>query len=194
MRVVDWPGLAAADSRADYLPRPSALTIGVFDGIHRGHQELIRRIAAENGRLISTLITFRKNPKEFLKKKDFKGDILTLNQKLVIFEQLSVDLVVLIDFSENFSRMSGKEFLGLVRDRLCPGFVAVGSNFRCGFRGDTDAACLAAFYREAGIPVEVVPPVLDGARPVSSSRIRSAIAAGDFSTAARLLGRSVEFM
>jgi riboflavin kinase/FMN adenylyltransferase len=194
MRVVDWPGLAAeADTRAGCLPRPSALTIGVFDGIHRGHQKLIKRIAAENGRLVSTLITFRKNPKEFFKKKGFRGDILTLDQKLVIFERLSVDMVVLIDFSEDFSRMSGKEFLGLVRDRLCPGFVAVGSNFRCGYRGDTDAARLAAFYRGAEVPVEVVPPVLDGARPVSSSRIRSAIAAGDFSTAARLLGRSVEF-
>ncbi|MDR0451809.1 MAG: FAD synthetase family protein [Treponema sp.] len=189
MRVVEWPALAAAEAPL----RPSALSIGVFDGIHRGHQELVRRITAKNAELVSTIITFRKNPKEFLGKKDFTGDILSLGQKLAIFERLSVAQVVLIDFSENFSRISGREFLGLVRNRLCPGFVAVGSNFRCGYRGAADAARLEALYRRAGIPVDVVRPVLEGGCPVSSSRIRSAIAAGDFSAAARLLGRNVEF-
>jgi riboflavin kinase/FMN adenylyltransferase len=189
MRVIDWSKIAAGSSPAG----ASALTIGVFDGIHRGHQELIRRITARNAEFISTLITFRKNPKEFLKKREFKGDILTLDQKLLIFEQLSIAQVVLIDFSENFSKLGGKEFLDLVRNRLRPGFVAVGGNFRCGYRGDTDAPRLKALYHKAGIPVEVVVPVLDGARPVSSSRIRSAIAAGDFSAAARLLDRNFEF-
>jgi riboflavin kinase/FMN adenylyltransferase len=111
----------------------------------------------------------------------------------MIFEQLSVVQVVLIDFSENFSKLGGREFLDLVRNRLCPGFVAVGSNFRCGYQGDTGALRLRALYHKAGIPVEVVVPVLDGARAVSSSRIRSAIAAGDFSAAARLLGRNFKF-
>jgi riboflavin kinase/FMN adenylyltransferase len=189
MRVIDWSEIAAKPSP----PETSALTIGVFDGIHRGHEELIRRITAKNGEFVPTLITFRKNPKEFLKKKEFKGDILSLNQKLAIFEQLSIAQIVLIDFSENFSRLGGREFLDLVRNRLNPGFVAVGSNFRCGYRGDTNAVRLKTLYHKAGIPVEVVVPVLDGLRPVSSSRIRSAIVAGDFSAAARFLGRNFEF-
>jgi riboflavin kinase/FMN adenylyltransferase len=189
MRVIDWSEIAAESSPSEV----SALTIGVFDGIHRGHKELIRRITARNAEFVSTLITFRNNPKEFLKKREFRGDILTLNQKLRIFEQLSIAQVVLIDFSENFSKIGGKEFFDLARNRLRPGFVAVGSNFRCGYRGDTDALRLKALYHKAGILVEVVVPVLDGAHPVSSSRIRSAIAAGDFSAAARLLGRNFEF-
>jgi riboflavin kinase/FMN adenylyltransferase len=189
MRVIDWSEIAAGSSSSE----TSALTIGVFDGIHRGHQALIETITAKNAEFLSTIITFRKNPKEFLKKNEFKGDILSLNQKLALFEQLSIAQVVLIDFSENFSKISGKRFLDLVRNRLCPGFVAVGSNFHCGYRGDTDAACLKALYRKAGIPVEELAPVLDGAHPVSSSRIRDAIASGDFSTAARLLGRNFEF-
>ncbi|MDR2785136.1 MAG: FAD synthetase family protein [Treponema sp.] len=189
VRVVDWSGIMAES----FFPEASALTIGVFDGVHRGHQELIRRITAKSAEFIPTLITFRKNPKEFLEKKEFKGDILGLNQKLAIFEQLSIAQVVLIDFSENFSKLHGKEFLDLVRNRLRPGFAAVGSNFRCGYQGDTNAVRLKALYHRAGIPVDVVVPVLDGARPVSSSRIRSAIAAGDFSAAARLLGRNFVF-
>jgi riboflavin kinase/FMN adenylyltransferase len=204
MRVVEWSDLAALPSpaQASALPssfageapdiRSSAITIGVFDGIHRGHQALIGRIVGKSANLIPTVITFRKNPKEFLKKNNFKGDILTLNQKLSIFEHLAVARIVLIDFSEKFSKLNGKEFLDLVRNRLYPGFVAVGSNFRCGHRGDTDAVRVKALYRETGIPVDVVAPVLEGAHPVSSSRIRSAIVAGDFSAAARLLGRNVE--
>jgi len=191
MRIVEWSDLETEG------PSPSssltALTIGVFDGIHRGHQALIGRITEKSASLVPTVITFKKNPKEILKKNDFKGDILSLNQKLVIFERLAVTQVVLIDFSENFSKLSGKGFLGFVRNRLRPGFVAVGSNFRCGHRGDTDAVRIKALYRESGIPVDVVAPVLEGAHPVSSSRIRGAIAAGDFSAAARFLGRNVEF-
>jgi riboflavin kinase/FMN adenylyltransferase len=186
MRVIEWPA-------AGEPPLASAVSIGVFDGIHRGHQELIRRITAKNAEFVSTIITFKKNPKEFLGKEDFRGDILSLDQKLGIFEHLSVARVVLIDFSENFSKLSGRNFLALVRRYFCPGFAALGSDFRCGYRGDTGAGGVKAFYRKAGIPVEVVPPVLDGARPVSSSRIRSAIAAGEFSAAARLLGRNFEF-
>jgi riboflavin kinase/FMN adenylyltransferase len=189
MRVIDWSEIAAQTSPSE----TSALTIGVFDGVHRGHQELIRLITAKKAEFIPTLITFRKNPKEFLRKKEFRGDILSLDQKLAIFEQLSIERVVLIDFSENFSKIDGRKFLDLVRNRLHPGFVAVGSNFRCGHRGDTGAIRLKALYHKAGIPVEVVVPVLDGLRPVSSSRIRSAIAAGDFSASARFLGRNVEF-
>jgi riboflavin kinase/FMN adenylyltransferase len=189
MRVIDWSEIAAGSSP----PETSAFTIGVFDGIHRGHQALIERITVKNTEFLSTIITFRKNPKEFLKKNGFKGDILSLNQKLSLFEELSVAQVVLIDFSENFSKLGGEEFLDIARKRLRPGFVAVGSNFRCGYRGDTDAARLKALYQKAGIPVEELAPVLDGARPVSSSRIRNAIASGDLSAAARLLGRNLEF-
>jgi riboflavin kinase/FMN adenylyltransferase len=191
MRVVDWSEPVVKEIFP--LTSLTALTIGVFDGIHRGHQALIERISGKSAGMVPTVITFKKNPKEFLKKRDFKGDILSLNQKLLIFERLAVALVVLIDFSEKFSKLSGKDFLDLVRNRLRPGFVAVGSNFRCGHRGDTDAIRMKALYREAGIPVDVTAPVLEGAHPVSSSRIRSAIAAGDFSAAARLLGRNVEF-
>jgi riboflavin kinase/FMN adenylyltransferase len=189
MRVVEWSDFAPLSAQAPSFDRePSAITIGVFDGIHRGHQALIRRITGKSASLVPTVITFKKNPKELLKKGDFTGDILSLDQKLMIFERMGVVRVILIDFSEKISRLSGIEFLDLVRQWLCPGFVAVGSNFRCGHCGDTDALRVKALYREAGIPVDVVAPVLEGASPVSSSRIRSALAAGDFSVAARLLG------
>jgi riboflavin kinase/FMN adenylyltransferase len=172
--------------------RGIAATIGVFDGIHRGHQALIEKIAAKRPGLIPTVFTFKQNPKAALKKKGWAGDIISLNRKLAVFENLGVEAVILIDFSRNFSRITGREFIDLLIRYGKPRFMAVGADFRCGYQMDTDSARLKAFADEAGIHAEVVEPVLEGARPISSSRIRSAISRGDLSRAALLLGRNVE--
>jgi riboflavin kinase/FMN adenylyltransferase len=194
MRILNWDELARIPQQGmgrNLSAEKTALTIGVFDGIHRGHRLLIEKIIQKYPELVPTVITFTQNPKEFLKRHEWKGDILSLNQKLTIFEGLGVGMVILIDFSEKFSKIIGKEFFEQLLRRLNPGFIAVGSNFRCGYRSDTDAAQLKAFFREKGIRVEVVPPVNEGVHPVSSSRVRAAIAAGELQHAAELLGRKV---
>jgi riboflavin kinase/FMN adenylyltransferase len=189
MRIVDWDKIPLPDGQKGQ----TAVTIGVFDGIHRGHQLLIEKIVKKSAEFLPVVITFQHNPKEFFRKRDWKGDILSLNQKLAVFEHLGVGMVVLIDFSENFSKITGKEFLESVLRRLYPGFAVVGADFRCGYRGDTDAVKVKAFFREAGVPAEVVSSVCEGPHRVSSSRIRAAIAGGDMAGAARLLGRNAEF-
>jgi riboflavin kinase/FMN adenylyltransferase len=188
MRILDW-------SQCSFADRKTAVTIGVFDGVHRGHQVLIDRIVKKGPELTPMVITFRQSPKGFLKKQDWSGDILSLNRKLVIFENLGVAAVVLIDFSINFSKLTGKEFLELLRIRGNPGYAAIGSDFRCGYRMDTDAARIKALNGEAGIPTDVVEPIADGGQTlrISSSRIRAAISLGELSRAAAMLGRNVEF-
>jgi riboflavin kinase/FMN adenylyltransferase len=85
--------------------------------------------------------------------------------------------------------MKGRDFIDLVKNRAPLEFLAVGLNFRCGFGLDTGAADIRDRLGEAGIPVEVLPPVMEGGEPVSSSRVRGAIRSGDLSLAAALLGR-----
>jgi riboflavin kinase/FMN adenylyltransferase len=138
------------------------------------------------------VVTFRHNPKAALKKPGWTGDILSLNRKLAFFENLGVEAVVLIDFSLNFRKLTGKEFIDFLIRWGSPKFMAIGAGFHCGYQMDTDTAQIKAFVKKAGISVEVADPVLEGLHPVSSSRIRSAIAEGDLSRAARLLGRNVE--
>ncbi|MDR2071647.1 MAG: FAD synthetase family protein [Treponema sp.] len=179
----------------DELPgveQGTALTVGVFDGIHRGHRALIEGIIRKRPSLIPTVVTFKQSPKAALKKPGWAGDILSLNRKLAFFENMGVEAVILIDFSLNFSKMAGREFLDLLIRRANPLFMIIGAGFRCGYQMDTDAAQIKAFVKGTGILVEVADPVLEGLHPVSSSRIRSAIAEGDLSRAARLLGRNVE--
>jgi hypothetical protein len=113
-------------------------------------------------------------------------------QKLRLFEQMGIALTVMIDFSEKFSTLGGREFIDLLINRGDLRFLVIGSNFRCGYRHATDAALIKAMNRDRGIPTEVAEPVTAGGERVSSSRIRAAIASGSLVEASGLLGRRVE--
>jgi riboflavin kinase/FMN adenylyltransferase len=98
---------------------------------------------------------------------------------------------VLIDFSGDFSRLKGREFLDLLGKGGMT-FLAIGINFRCGYQQEADANLIREINQEKGIPTELVTPVIAGTEQVSSSRIRPAISGGDLSLAAALMGRNVE--
>jgi riboflavin kinase/FMN adenylyltransferase len=204
MRLVTWDDLAktgglesAGPSSQDpalndtKTPPQTALTIGVFDGIHRGHRALIDKISARSPLLVPAVLTFRENPKKSTRPGLFEGDILDYREKIRLFDELGVELCVVIDFSADFCKLKGREFFGLMCRFLCPAYAAIGANFRCGFGLDTGAEAFRLLGKEKGVEVEIVPPVLEGGLPVSSSRIRSALKAGNREEAALLLGRPV---
>jgi len=184
MQVIDWPhflknGLQTGDSF-------SSMTVGVFDGVHLGHRSLIERIVSHNAGYVPVVITFRQNHKT-----EETGSLQTFHQKIEVLEQLGVKITLAVDFTESFRRMAGIEFLEILLKHGSIGFFAVGSSFRCGHQLDTDASAIQNFFAARGITAEIVPEVLEGAAPISSSRIRSAIANGDLSLAEKMLGRSL---
>jgi riboflavin kinase/FMN adenylyltransferase len=164
------------------------MTIGVFDGVHRGHQALIEKVVGRAPQAVPTVVTFRQYPKQVLRPGEYQGDIVTLDRKMIIFESLGVELVILIDFSREFSKLDGRDFIGRLKSRGGMRFLVVGGNFRCGCGLDTGAAEIKALFP----PAEVIPPIMEGGLPVSSSRIRGAVSGGGLETAALLLGRRVE--
>jgi FAD synthase len=166
------------------------MTVGVFDGVHRGHAELIKRIVSRGP--CPTVVTFRENPKKILSPRRYEGDIFSLEQKLAAFEELGAVRVILIDFSEKFSKMNGWEFIDSLESRGGAVSLTIGAGFRCGYRHETGADLIRQKNELKGIPTEIVPPVLWGNEPVSSSRIRSAISRGDLAEAGALLGRRFE--
>jgi len=197
LRVIEWPEFLA-DPPPDFH---SAMTIGVFDGVHLGHQALIKRIVRRGPNPM--VITFRENPKMALCRitgaetsDSHKGDLYSLKQKKEVFESLGVEFLVLIDFTEDFSKLKGGEFLDLLWQNGKMSFLAIGNNFHCGFAQDTDADEARRINESKGIPTELVPPVYlrrpDGAanEPVSSSFIRKAVLAGNLRLASELLGRN----
>ncbi|MDR1444370.1 MAG: FAD synthetase family protein [Treponema sp.] len=185
MQVFDWDSFIRAE-----FSQPLALSIGVFDGVHRGHQKLIEKIrnyAGEHGAL-GGLITFIQNPRRILCPEQYPGDIYSLSQKLQTLEALGAGFVVLIDFSGNISKITGGEFvtrIGLER----VAYLVLGDGFRCGYRLDTDARAIRDMAAPFGTHTELVSQLREGDAPVSSSRIRQALLAGDLAGAAALLGR-----
>ena len=184
MQIIQWQ---------EFLQRPlggspSAVTVGVFDGVHRGHKALIECVAAHKDRAAPMVVTFRQGHYKKSGKQDYPGDILSFRQKMSAFDRLGVSLTVVIEFSESFRRMSGMDFFRTLHERANMSFLAVGSNFRCGYRMDTDAAVIQDFGAQHGIPVSIVPVLTEASVQISSSQIRAAIARGDLSAAAAMLG------
>jgi riboflavin kinase/FMN adenylyltransferase len=188
MQIIEWPAFTG-------MRTPAAMTIGVFDGVHLGHQALIKRVVDRGPN--PTVITFRKNPKKLLSPGNFEGDIFNLEQKLAAFDSLGVNQVILIDFSEKFCRLSGGEFFDILAEKGGMVFLAIGLDFRCGFHRETDTNSIREMNERKGIPTEVIPavelPDALGGGPISSSRLRSAILSGDHKLAAALMGHSFEF-
>jgi len=179
---IAWSNLAD-----EYAEVPSAVTVGVFDGLHSGHRELVRRVVETD--LLSVVVTFQRHPTEILLHDDIPGFIMSLRQKRHSIRDMGVDVSVLIDFTEPFRRLPGREFL----DRLASGFklrrLVVGHDFRCGYRLDTDITSIRDHFAGSDVEVMEVAPVVDGRAPVSSTRIRELILAGDLREAGVLLGR-----
>jgi len=183
MQVVDWAQFL--ESGLQQEEKLSSMTVGVFDGVHLGHQRLIERVVSHNADYMPVVITFRQNHKT-----EETGSLQTFQQKIEVLERLGVKITLVIDFTETFKRMKGIEFLEILLKHGSIGFFAVGSSFRCGHQLDTDAAAIQNFFAARGITAEIVPEVMEDDAPISSSRIRSAIACGDLSLAEKMLGRS----
>jgi FAD synthase len=128
----------------------------------------------------------------------FTGDIYSLEQKLGLLDALGVKLTVLIDFSEEFSKINGRDFIDLLIGCGADAggqpvvLLALGENFRCGHGQDTGVGEIRSLAKARGVETWVAPPVMDDGKPVSSNRIRQALAAGRFEEAQRMLGRPLD--
>jgi riboflavin kinase/FMN adenylyltransferase len=191
LRIIDWETFRDPSAALPWPDgAPLALSVGVFDGVHRGHQRLITKIleyAGEHGGP-GGVITFRQSPRRVLHPKTYPGDVYSLPQKLKTLEGLGVGFAVLIDFSGDFSRISGEEFTAFLRKRRIA-YLALGANFRCGYRLDTGARRMRDMMAEGGTLTDLEPQLRLGGAPVSSSRIRESIRSGDIAGASELLGR-----
>ncbi len=170
-----------------------ALTIGNFDGLHRGHQAVIAQLntrAAELG-VPSAMMTFEPMPSEFFCPADAPARLSSLREKIEDARAFGVDVFVRVAFDRAFASMSADAFLQtLLADKLRVRHVLVGEDFRFARAREGDVAQLRAFARAQGFEVAPMPTVeVDGQR-VSSTRVRAALAAGDVDTARVLLGRA----
>jgi riboflavin kinase/FMN adenylyltransferase len=173
-------------------PRPVCLAIGVFDGVHLGHQRVIRRAisdAARHGGL-SVVITFDRHPAAVLAPALAPPLIYPLAKRLRVLAALGPDSACVIHFDKAFSEISGEEFVrGLARDCGNIRSLSVGRAFSFGRGRSGNVALLKALGKELHFAVHALAEVSLEGRPVSSTRVRAAVRAGRFARAGRMLGR-----
>jgi riboflavin kinase/FMN adenylyltransferase len=172
--------------------RPVCAAIGVFDGVHLGHQRVIRQTLADArpGRGLAVVITFDRHPNAVVAPDRVPPLIYSLPQKLRTIGAWGVDVTWLIPFDDAFSRQSGQAFVrGLARDFGSLHSVCVGAEFTFGHKRSGDVGLLRELGRELGFAVHGMEAVNTDGLAVSSTRIRDAIRAGDTEAASRMLGR-----
>ena len=169
--------------------------LGVFDGYHRGHQELIRTLIAKSQErdLVSCIFTFSGHPAVVSGNKDkiSKGFLSTENGKMELLRNTGVDEIQCQEFSLEFSQISARSFLEeYLLDRLHCALIVVGYNYRFGRNREGDVVFLKTWAKEKNIEVIVIEPVVFCGSSISSSTIRKSISKGDFETANAMLGRA----
>jgi riboflavin kinase/FMN adenylyltransferase len=183
-----WQGLA--DVPADW--GSSVVTVGVFDGVHRGHQRIVARavdVAAGMG-LPVVVITFDPHPAEVVRPGSHPPMLCTLRRRVELLAGLGADAVCVLPFTLEFSRLGPDEFVrSVLADRLRARWAVVGENFRFGHRAAGDVALLAELGEKYDFGAEGVPLLTDDGATISSSTIRDLISAGDVAAATRRLGR-----
>jgi len=168
------------------------LTIGIFDGVHRGHQEILHRLVAgaRQAGAPAVVLTFHPHPAVVLGgKTDFKA-LSTPEERIELLESFGVDLVVKQTFDQAFANQTAADFMQRISRTLGLKCLVLGYDSALGRGREGNAARLTEIGQELGFAVQVVPPVADERGILSSTRIRAAIAAGRVDAAAADLGRN----
>ena len=170
---------------------PVALTIGNFDGVHRGHQAMLARLveAAEDLRLPPAVLTFDPHPREYFSPANAPARLSTLRSKLALFRAYGIATTFVARFDARLASLSADEFVtDILERRLATRWLLVGEDFRFGRGRAGDLAFLRSAARQ--FSVEAMGTVDVDGRRASSTAVREALSAGDLALAAALLGRN----
>ncbi len=179
------------------LDRPAYLTIGNFDGVHRGHQALVSAMvqAAHNAGRIAGVLTFDPHPRTVLRPDLAQAHLTSTDERAEIFAALGLDCVIVLPFSASVAAWAAAEFMRALADNLPLEELWIGPDFALGRGREGTAARLREIGVELGYRVHIAPPFDWLGRPVGSSRIRTLLQEeGDAAQAAGLLGRPYQVM
>jgi riboflavin kinase / FMN adenylyltransferase len=170
----------------------SVVTIGVFDGVHKGHQATIGHAVkrAKDLGIQSVVVTFDPHPAEVVRPGSHPAVLTEPARKAELIESLGVDVLCVVPFTPDFSRLPAEAFVhDVLVEHLHAALVVVGANFRFGHRAAGDVPQLERLGRTFGFSVEGTPLVADDDTIFSSTYIRACVDAGDVTAAATALGR-----
>nr|MBC7245086.1 bifunctional riboflavin kinase/FMN adenylyltransferase [Chloroflexota bacterium] len=179
------------DLRQTNIEGETALAIGAFDGLHVGHQELLRQLIrrAQRTQRLSGVVTFDPLPKAVLAPASNAICLTTIEDKIELLEEQGVDLLVILPFTPELARTSARDFVQRLCDHLHMRELWVGWNFALGYGREGNVRVLKKLGKELGFRVHVIAPVINGDIAISSTQIRNLLSAGEVTEAAKMLGR-----
>jgi riboflavin kinase/FMN adenylyltransferase len=185
-------GLPNPESRS-----PCALTIGNFDGVHRGHAALLQKVVhqARQSGLPAAVMTFEPHPREYFAARAGHLDraparIANLRDKLEALEQAGIDRVIVEHFNARFAALTAQQFIENILVQGCHArWICVGDDFRFGAKRSGDFDLLRRAGQQWGFGVEAMPTLMHDGLRISSSEVRQALASGNFALTQELLGR-----
>ncbi|MDI7275547.1 MAG: bifunctional riboflavin kinase/FAD synthetase [Anaerolineae bacterium] len=184
MQVID-------DLATARVERPTVVTIGAFDGVHIGHQQLVRELvqhARQAGKL-SAVVTFHPHPRAVLRPWLGPKVLTTPGEKAVLFAQMGLDILVLLRFSQEMAQTTAADFVAMLHERLRMDELWVGEDFALGRGREGNVPALRRMGAEQGFQVRVITPISMDGQVISSTWVRELLAQGQVDEARRLLGR-----
>ncbi|MBI4312730.1 MAG: bifunctional riboflavin kinase/FAD synthetase [Chloroflexi bacterium] len=171
--------------------RDTYLTIGVFDGVHVGHQHLLQLLKdrAALVRCASGVVTFRNHPRSVLSPGSPMPLLTPIAERVRLLRELGIEVIAPVTFTLEVSQIPAREFVGLLQSRLRMRGLVIGPDFALGHNREGTLDVLQEMGRGMGFAVTVATPYLQAGQRVSSTAIRQAVAEGDVTDAARCLGR-----
>ncbi|PKL14397.1 MAG: FAD synthetase [Spirochaetae bacterium HGW-Spirochaetae-8] len=193
MQILDFDQLFVSKQ---FRTIPAAISIGVYDGLHVGHQLIINtaiKHASSHKGWSTVVFTFAQNPKTMMGRNPYDKPLMSLRQSTDFFAKLGVDYLVVIDFSPDFSKLTGEAFIARCCSMFAVKAVVIGENFRCGSSAQTGPKELEEIVpKYTSGAVVIVPPMyrLSDGTEDSSTLVRIRLTQGKLSEVSELLGRN----
>jgi riboflavin kinase/FMN adenylyltransferase len=167
------------------------LTVGGFDGVHRGPQHLISHLreGARQKNLLSGVVSFKHHPRQVLRPQSGLPHLTGLKERTRLLKGLGIDLVVTLSFTPTLAQLTARQFVALLKQHLRMQGLVIGPDFALGRQREGNTANLVALGKEMAFTVDVVPPAVIDGEVASSTVVRAALAEGNMKRVSELLGR-----
>ncbi len=174
--------------------RPAAVTIGKFDGVHRGHQHLVKRLLEEARKrdLASIVVTMHPHPATVLRPGTPMSYLCSLEERVELLQGLGIDHVAVLSFTSELAQLSYRDFVTLIIDQLDMRLLLAGSDLALGRNREGAVGAIRPLALEKGFELTLVELLSEDDTKVGSGAVREALAAGEMETVTRLLGRAFD--
>lgn len=189
VQVYSWNDILENKFSPEFFSRGTALTIGSFDGFHAGHQKLAAAVL-EKKPLASGIVTFSSGLKSV--REDLR-QVSSLQQKLDFCTMKQINFAIVIDFSDDFAKMEGQDFLDVLVNKCNMKYLAEGEDFCCGYKGMFNVQRIREYSNEAGFELQIVSDEFLSDEKISSSRVRKYLTEGNFLLVQKMLLRPFAF-